>query len=148
MTSHQSFPAPSGEQVQAHTPGPWAIVEEQERPWRIEVVSAGGSVLLAQDRMTFASKQETLADNMSGRYMGTPTEQREAARVGALQMANLRLIAAAPALLAALQAICATASDLSEDVLCEFANDKSDPTAAEEARAMLAARAAIARATS
>jgi hypothetical protein len=59
-------------------------------------------------------------------------------------LASLR--ASRDALVRALEDVCATADDLSEEELCEFANDKSDPIAAEEARSMLAAREALAAA--
>jgi hypothetical protein len=116
--------------VQAHTPGPWVArlqtnVHGADLGWIIEHSNGriGWASLAYADMNDEAGKDDPARD------------------------ANARLIAAAPDMLAALQAICATASDLTEDVLCEFANDKSDPTAAEEARSMLAARAALSRAT-
>jgi hypothetical protein len=68
------------------------------------------------------------------------------AYIASLEREIAALRASRDALIKALEDVCATADDLPEDTLCEFANDKSDPVAAEEARSMLAARAALAAA--
>jgi hypothetical protein len=85
----------------AHTPGPWRVVVDSRWPYGFAVESAGGSVIFGQGRMAFSSRQETLRDVLNGFHMGTPAECAEAARVNAIQVANMDLIAAAPALLAA-----------------------------------------------
>jgi hypothetical protein len=104
--SQSNFAAPEASAVQAlTTPGPWQLKWDEERPWSLYIESAGGSVLLAQDRMCFSSRQESLDALMDGHFMGTVSEMREAARVNALQVANLRLMAAAPDMLAALREV-------------------------------------------
>jgi hypothetical protein len=70
------------------------------------------------------------------------------AYIASLEREIAALRASRDALIKALEDVCATADDLSEETLCEFANDTSDPIAAEEARSMLAARAALAAAQS
>jgi hypothetical protein len=115
-----------------HTPGPWRVVVDSRWPYGFAVESAGGSVIFGQGRMAFGSRQETLRDVLNGAYMGTPAECAEAARVNAIQVANMDLIAAAPALLEALQEVLAHTPEPS----------------AGDAKAILArARVAIAAAT-
>jgi hypothetical protein len=58
------------------------------------------------------------------------------------ELASMR--ASRDALVGALNRLCACVADVNEDRLCEMANDKSEPKLAEEAAAVLQARAALA----
>jgi hypothetical protein len=58
-------------------------------------------------------------------------------------LASMR--ASRDALVGALNRLCACVADVNEDRLCEMANDKSEPKLAEEAAAVLQARAALAQ---
>jgi hypothetical protein len=105
----------SQEQQSGHTPGPWLVIEDTEWPFNPRVESQGGSVIVSERRMAFSSSAKTLAAIMDGHHMGK--DRAEAVRLNALQMANLRLIAAAPELLEALIALASEEGGDMQDVL-------------------------------
>lgn len=121
------------EQQVTHTPGPWKLIHTDKWPVIFTVESAGGSVILSQDQMCHSSAYPSYAWAMCGAGMGSVAECIEAARVNRLQEANLRLIAAAPDMLVALQNLLAMAE-----------RELADP---EDVAEIAIAREAIAKAT-
>lgn len=112
-----------------HTPGPWVIEEE---PLRIEVC-AGDYAVVSQHRYAYCSTHMgSIADVMSGRGFD-PEDRPEVIAGNARQMADLRLIAAAPELLA---------------LVIQYRDDLHFPPAADSIeRRLTAINAAIAKAT-
>lgn len=85
-----------------HTPGPWELEQQPTWPWDL-CVSWGDEVVITARRWAHSTSQKTVADVLAGKHMGKDREK--AAAMNQRQLANLRLISAAPELLEALRGL-------------------------------------------
>jgi hypothetical protein len=85
------------------TPGPLSVRQSEKWPFDLEIIDEEGNVILHERLHSHSTDQKTITDAMSGKYMGKHEEL--AAKVNQKQLANMRLWAAAPDLLAALQLV-------------------------------------------
>ena len=115
-----------------HTPGPLFV--DNSNQYSVCIVDSKGECVSQEPRYAYSSKQETVEDVMTGRYMGK--SMQEAIEGNARQLADMRLRAAAPDLL--------ESANLLSAVLAPIAAATRD----ENLTAKIAiARAAIAKAT-
>jgi hypothetical protein len=94
----------------AFTPGPWRVVEQEKWPFDIGVVSDDGA-LFTVPRHAYSTAQNTLEDVMAGVGF-RPDERQDVIEENARQIANARLIAAAPSLYADAEFLCARIREL------------------------------------
>jgi hypothetical protein len=131
-----------------HTPGPWEFIQVEVWPFGVRVV-AGSNVILHQDAFAHSTAQKSRADCEDG--IGFEPEDigtvQDAIRE---QDANARLIAAAPDLLAALEALSSNPylhlGDLVYAVREKEREGWDGPAVTAWSEAVMAAKAAIAKA--
>lgn len=87
-----------------HTPGPLFVRQPEMFPFDVEIVEASGNVVFQESRCALSTKQKTVEDVMQGH--GFPVDQRDAViAANERQVADMTLLAAAPDLLEALNAV-------------------------------------------
>lgn len=87
-----------------HTAGPWRVEVAARWPFDLDIMSGEADVVVSMRRVAFSSRAKSIDDLRAG--VGFPHAQRpDIAATVARQEANARLIAAAPDLLEALEAL-------------------------------------------
>ncbi|MDQ7981912.1 hypothetical protein QYH69_32330 [Paraburkholderia sp. SARCC-3016] len=87
-----------------HSPGPWHLHEETHWPFKLAIIAANGDEVSIESRSAYGSGQKSIDDVMSARGFRDVDQREDAIAANARQLANAKLRAAAPELLAELQA--------------------------------------------
>lgn len=80
----------------------WEIIEDAKWPFDIRIMD-GDDIVIKQGRYAYSSKDRSIDDVMTARHFDFGEKKDLAAKANKLQIEQLRLIAAAPELLEALE---------------------------------------------
>lgn len=81
-----------------HTPGPLHVDTDKRFPFDLLLVDATGNIIARESRYAYSTKQKTVEDVMTGRYLD-PDIRVDAVLANERQLADMVLRAAAPELL-------------------------------------------------